>query len=126
LEKKLKRTFVGLLLSIIIISITLGVVWVYEGKQITYKDGIYYSQAYGYYSQIKVKVVIESGKICQIDIIDHEEPEILANIVFDRLPNKMIKKNTSEVDIVSGATYTSKSLIKSVRNALLQASIPNE
>ncbi|MFA5528823.1 MAG: FMN-binding protein [Peptostreptococcales bacterium] len=114
-----------LILTIIIIILgsvaILGLIHVYERNQNTYKDGIYYNHAYGYHSEIKVKVIVKDGKLYEIEILDHQEPQVLADVVFKRLPSKMIKKNTPDVDIVSGATYTSNSLIEAVSKALDQA-----
>jgi len=87
-----------------------------------YVDGTYYGETTGYYSTIVVSVQIVNGHINDIEIISHEEPEVLANIVFDKLPPKMIKKNSYDVDVISGATYTSKSVIGAVENALIEAS----
>ncbi|MDA3846306.1 MAG: FMN-binding protein [Vallitaleaceae bacterium] len=86
-----------------------------------YRDGVYYGETEGYYSTIVVSVEIIDGHIDSIDIISHEEPIVLANIVFEELPPKMIKKNSYDVDVISGATYTSKSVIGAVENALKDA-----
>ena len=86
-----------------------------------YKNGDYYGESEGYYSNIKVMVTISGGKIFEISIVEHNEPEILADIVFEKLPPIIIKKNSTDVDIISGASYTSKSLIEAVENALMEA-----
>lgn len=86
-----------------------------------YNDGVYYNQSYGYHSDILVKVTIKNQRIEEVLIVSHEEPKILADVVFNQLPAKMVKYNTANVDIVSGATYTSKSLIEAVDKALLEA-----
>lgn len=89
-----------------------------------YIDGEYFGESEGYYSNVKVSVTVSSGKISKISIIDHNEPEILADIVFEKLPPMIIKKNGTDVDIISGASYTSKSLIEAVDNALCTALKP--
>jgi len=89
--------------------------------QTEYIDGVYLNESYGYYSDILVKVTIRGQRIKDIEIISHEEPEILATIVFDRLPPQMIKYNSAQVDIIAGATYTSRSLINAVEKALEDA-----
>lgn len=87
-----------------------------------YEDGTYYGESEGYYSMVKVEVIITTGQIESVNIVKHNEPTILADIVFDELPPKIIKNNGTDVDIVSGATYTSNSLIEAVNKALEQAS----
>lgn len=83
-----------------------------------YKDGVYFGESEGYYSTVKVQVTIQGGRIWDIQVLEHEEPEILADIVFDRMPPKMMKANTNEVDVIAGATYTSQSMIEAVGDAL--------
>lgn len=90
-----------------------------------YKDGEYYGEAEGYYSKVLVKVVVLNGSIMSIDIVEHNEPEILANVVFNNLPDTIIKKNSTDVDVIAGASYTSESLIKAVDIALEQSKITN-
>jgi uncharacterized protein with FMN-binding domain len=88
-----------------------------------YRDGDYYGESEGYYSQIKVKVTIKNGLIDHVEIIEHQEPEILATAVFDNLPEKIIKENSTQVDVIAGATYTSTSLLQAVEIALDQSRI---
>lgn len=118
-----KRKIYSIGILIIISVIMSFFVWenVIKVSQTTYIDGIYINQEYGYHSDIIVKVIIENQRIYSIEVLEHEEPEILANVVFSELPVKMIKYNTAQVDIVSGASYTSKSLINAVEKALEEA-----
>ena len=91
-----------------------------------YIDGVYQNTTFGYHSDIVVEVTIENHKISSVDIQSHEEPEVIANIVFSRLPEQMVKYNTWQVDIISGATYTSRSLIEAVEKSLDKAELENE
>lgn len=86
-----------------------------------YKPGTYFNEASGYHSTLLIQVTVNKYNIEEIIVLEHEEPEILADIVFKELPPRMIKKNTAEVDIVSGASYTSQALITAVDLALRQA-----
>ena len=90
-------------------------------KEAIYQPGTYINEAQGYYSTLIVEVTVDESRILDIQILSHEEPEILADIVFKRLPPMMKKKNSHEVDIISGATYTSNALIEAVGKALEQA-----
>jgi uncharacterized protein with FMN-binding domain len=119
-----KGLFTNGKLSIFILFILTFLIYLsyfYFQDTVHYKDGVYYNEAYGYYSDIKVKVIVKNGRLSEIEVISHEEPKILADVVFEKLPPKMIKKNTAYVDGISGATYTSKSLIEAVGKALEQA-----
>lgn len=90
-------------------------------KEEIYKAGIYRNEAEGYYSTLIVEVSVDAYNILDIQVISDEEPDILSNIVFKELPPIIIKKNSTEVDVISGATYTSRALIKAVSQALDEA-----
>ena len=64
----------------------------------------------------EVQVTIKNGKITVIDLVKDvtfAKPE-WTNELFDMI----IQKQNTEVDIVSGATVTSKAYMKSIENAL--------
>lgn len=86
-----------------------------------YLAGTYLGQSEGYYSKVTVCVVVDDYQIMDIEIVSHEEPEILSKIVFKELPPRIIKKNSTDVDVISGATYTSLSLLDAVEKALTSA-----
>lgn len=88
---------------------------------VRYNPGKYTNSAEGYYSTLLVEVTVNELQIESIEIISHEEPEILADIVFEKLPPRIIKANGTDVDVISGATYTSKALIDAVDKALEEA-----
>ena len=87
-----------------------------------YKDGTYTGSASGYGGKIKVKVTIKNGKIKKIRVVsaNGEGPQYLKKA--KTLIKKMIRKQTTNVDAVSGATYSSTGLVNAVRNALKKAS----
>ncbi len=90
-----------------------------SGKK--YKDGTYTGSASGYGGKIKVKVTIKNGKIKKIRVLSAsgEGPQYLKKA--KTLIKKIIGKQTTNVDTVSGATYSSAGLINAVRNALKKA-----
>jgi uncharacterized protein with FMN-binding domain len=90
-------------------------------SQPVYNAGIYEGNSEGYYSNIHVSVTVDEYRIIEIQILDHQEIKILADIVFEELPPRIIKKNSTEVDAITGATYTSQSLLQAVEEALVQA-----
>lgn len=86
-----------------------------------YKDGTYTGTAKGYGGDITVEVTISGGKITAIDIVSApaETPSFLtrAKGVID----KILEKQSPDVDVVSGATYSSNGILNAVRRALAQA-----
>lgn len=87
----------------------------------TYKDGTYTGSAQGFGGTIKVEVTIKNGKIKSIKVLSASGE---TKSYFDKakkLLNTMVKKQSTNVDAVSGATYSSNGIIKAVRNALAKA-----
>lgn len=70
---------------------------------------------------IEVEVKVADGKLSDIVILDNKETETIFESIKEYLIPDMIEKNTSEVETVSGATTSSKAVIKAVGNALEEA-----
>ncbi len=87
----------------------------------SYVDGKYTGSAKGFGGLITVQVTIKGGRITAVKIISApgEDAPYLAKA--KRLTGLMVKKNSTNVDAVSGATYSSNGIIKAVRNALKKA-----
>lgn len=86
----------------------------------TYKDGVYYGSGMGFRGMIKVKVTIRKGKIADIDVVSSPDDAAYFNRA-KKLLSSIISRQTTNVDTVSGATYSSVGLIKAVRDALSKA-----
>lgn len=92
-------------------------------KEILYKEGIYEGTGQGYHGDIKVTVVTDKYKIKEVKILEHQETPELCDIVYDKIPKKVIKANRAEVDVVAGASYTSQGLIDAIKDAVNKAVI---
>ena len=85
-----------------------------------YVDGIYYGTAEGYKGDIKVAVVIQDKTLKAILVTEKQDDEPFITNAMDVLKN-MMKKQSADVDTVSGATYSSKGLIGAVKEAFEEA-----
>lgn len=86
----------------------------------SYKDGTYYGTGTGFGGLVKVEVVVADGKISNIRIVEHQDGgEYMSSA--SSLLQAIISSQSTNVDTVSGATYSSVGLIQAVRNALSQA-----
>ena len=86
----------------------------------TMKDGTYTGSGMGYNDNITVKVTVSGGKITDIAIVssDDDEPYFTnARAVVARI----LSAQTTNVDAVSGATYSSKGIMAAVSDALQKA-----
>lgn len=87
---------------------------------LAYVDGIYYGTSEGYKGDIKVAVVIQDKTLKAILVTEKQDDEPFITNAMDVLKN-MIKKQSADVDTVSGATYSSKGLIGAVKAAFEEA-----
>lgn len=93
----------------------------------TLKDGTFIGEATGYRPGLKVEVKVADNSIVSVEII--EENEVNRNIfqrAIDTIPQSIVEEQTSNVDSVSGATFTSIGIMNAVNNALSQALISGE
>ena len=84
------------------------------------KDGVYYGSAKGYGGDIKVKVTVSNGKISDIKVENHSETPEYYDRCSGIIPN-IISSQSTNVDGVSGATFTSNGIKLAVANALKNA-----
>ena len=87
---------------------------------VTGKEGVYYGTAEGYLDDIKVAIVIQDKTLKAVVIVEENDDETF----FKRartVAENMVKKQTVDVDVVSGATYSSKGIIGAVKEALKEA-----
>ncbi len=83
-----------------------------------YTDGEYTGSGVGMHSNIEVSVTVEGGKITQIDILSQEETPGLSDPAFEQIPEAIIEAQSTDVDVVTGATMTSQGIIEAVASAL--------
>ncbi len=90
-----------------------------EDKEDTlaYKDGSYTGQAQGYKGEVKVQVSVKNGKIDKINIVEHSDDEDYFNKAKS-LTDEVIKAQDTNVDAVSGATFSSNGILDAIQNAL--------
>jgi fumarate reductase flavoprotein subunit len=87
------------------------------------KDGVFSGQAQGFAGTVIVDVTISGGKIADIKVRPHEETPFIADPAIETLTQNILAAQSTEVEVVSGATYTSEAIIKAVEQAVKQASV---
>ncbi len=75
-------------------------------------------KAKGYGGELTVAVTLEGEKITSVEVVDHKETEGVGTPAIEKLPGDIVAKGSTDVDIVSGATVTSKAIIAAVNNAI--------
>lgn len=86
-----------------------------------YQDGTFVGTAEGFDGNITVKVTIKNGKIASVEVTDHSGETDTYYKQASAVINTIVKKNSPNVDAISGATYSSTGIINAVKNALNKA-----
>ena len=86
-----------------------------EGK---YADGVYTGTAQGYRGEMTVEVTVRGGRITDITVVSaRDDGKYLSSAKNGVIPAILSAQDT-DVDTVSGATFSSRGIINAVGNAL--------
>jgi uncharacterized protein with FMN-binding domain len=119
------RIFVCILLGIVCCIGFTGCEFIEEIEKLTIediavhdvKDGTYEGAQSNVPVTARVKVTMRDGRITDITLLGHSHgPGHGADEILDRV----IQKQSLEVDAVTGATYSSKVILKAMEKALTQ------
>ena len=77
----------------------------------------------GKHGYITVAVTFDAGKIQDIKIVKNAENPILAKKVFTDLKDQVVALSSTDVDLVSGATFSAKGFIDAVNDAAKKAGV---
>lgn len=77
----------------------------------------------GKHGDITVAVTFDNGKIQDIKVVKTAENPILAQKVFTELKDEIVAQNSTELDMISGATFSSKGLVDAVNDAAKKAGV---
>ena len=83
------------------------------------KDGAYQAASKGYMDDIKVEVRVEGGKIAGVKVLQHKESA--PRDATTEIPARIVKAQKTEVDAVTGATISSKAIMRAAQEALSKA-----
>ena len=83
-----------------------------------YTDGVYTGTGKGFRGNIKVTVTVEKGVISDITVDSYKDDEEFFSRAENGIISAVIRSQSTDVDAVSGATFSSKGLIEAIKNAL--------
>ena len=83
--------------------------------------GVLTGTADGFMGPITVSVTMDGDKIAAVEVVSNSETPEIAGAALEQIPAAIVAANSADVDIVSGATYTSNGIINAVKNALESA-----
>lgn len=92
-----------------------------KDTSVSYKDGVYEGQAEGFDGIVTVKVTIKNGKIKKISNTNTDTPGFFNKAWKTIKSNVISRQSTSEIDTVSGATFSSNGILGALSQALSKA-----
>ena len=92
-------------------------------KEITKIPGKYTGSGQGKESEINLEVEVGSDKIVNVKPLDKYAPDSLADNAFKKMAQKIVDYQSVDVDVVSGASETSRGIIEGVKEALGKAQV---
>lgn len=83
-----------------------------------YTDGTYKGSGEGFRGDIDVTVTVENGVITDITVDSYKDDKEFFQKAKSSVISAIIKSQSTDVDAVSGATFSSNGIIEAVKNAL--------
>ncbi|WP_294402368.1 FMN-binding protein [uncultured Ruminococcus sp.] len=90
-----------------------------------YADGTYNGEAQGYGGTVSVAVTIQEGTITDVAIISAKQEDAAYFDAAKGVIDEILEAQTTEVDTVSGATFSSNGILHAVADALRKAEQAN-
>ncbi|MBI4494519.1 MAG: FMN-binding protein [Chloroflexi bacterium] len=85
----------------------------------SYKDGTYTGSGQSRFGDVEVRVTIQSGRIAEVTITRATTRYPVSRIAA--LPGRVVARQSAQVDLVSGATYSALAFRTAVQQALVRA-----
>lgn len=86
-----------------------------------YKDGTYEGSGRGFKGTTTVSVVVKNGKITDVSTISSRDDRRFYERAYSVISDEIITSQSTEVNAVSGATFSSNGIMQSVADALSNA-----
>ncbi len=83
-----------------------------------FTDGVYSGSGTGLRGTTTVEVTVQNGSITDITVTSYQDDEKFFNRAQSSVISAILSAQSTDVDTVSGATYSSNSIIEAVANAL--------
>ena len=90
---------------------------------LTFQAGTYEVTTQGQNGDIRLSVTFSDSCITDVQVLEQHETPHIGDIVFDELIPQIVKANGTGVDAMTGATVTSRALMKGVTEAASKAQV---
>lgn len=86
-----------------------------------YTPGTYTGKGAGNNGEIQVEVTVTENEITDIKVVSHNETPGVSDLAISDIPANIVKHQSLGIDIIAGATGSSRGILEAVANALEQA-----
>lgn len=97
-----------------------------KSERLTFVPGTYEVTAQGHNGDIRLSVTFSDSCITDIQVVEQHETPHIGDIVFDELIPRIIAANGTGVDVLTGATVSSRGLMAAVAKAANMAKVSDE
>ncbi len=77
----------------------------------------------GYGGDVEVEVILEGNTIVAVNVLSQNETGNIGDVAIDEMITKIVDRQSTDVDVETGATVSSNALIAAVNNALEEAGV---
>ena len=92
-----------------------------DGADSPYADGTYTGEAQGYGGTVAVELTVENGKITDLTITSAEKEDTAYLDAASAVIDLILEQQSTDVDTVSGATFSSNGILHAAEDALRKA-----
>lgn len=92
-----------------------------NGADSPYADGTYTGEAQGYGGTVAVELTVENGKITDLTITSAEKEDTAYLDAASAVIDSILEQQSTDVDTVSGATFSSNGILHAAEDALRKA-----
>ena len=92
-------------------------------KEAGYVPGTYEGTGSGYRGPIHVRIQTSAVGIEDIAIVSHQESNFPGLAAIEELLERILETGETDIDAISGATYSSRGFLQAVEDALVKAAV---
>ena len=81
-------------------------------------DGVFEGTGKSFGGDLKVAVTVEGGKITKVEVLSHGDTAGVCDAAMEKIPAAIVEAQSADVDVVTGATWTSKGAFAAIKKAM--------
>ncbi|GHV63880.1 flavocytochrome c [Spirochaetia bacterium] len=107
--------------KIFAVVLALGILGCATTSKISFTPGTYQGSAPGFNGDVTIEVTVDSGRILGVRVVSQNDTPEISGLAYQRIPQAIVEGQTLGVDMVSGASISSKGIIEAATAALAKS-----